>query len=354
MQLNLIIEIFDFIKKEIESKQIIAKYELLLAVVKKSTSSTDKDFANELSEAKNSLILAQNEIEPADWAYSKYSLYLELDKDCITGKRAVATLNSIFDSNQANPAGIAKEIKKIIGNINNVLNAKTDPLKLLSCFSSTESVGSGMALLTLFFEGKASVDTINDIERYSRIWDNIIRDFAILTMQENCRPLIESIDKKSLILQIANGDRIIESLSYGTSKIIDTYSKILRIRKLQLEAIKMALNPDIADLLEDEIFNTINETSQNVVLDLMEKNNWGSLPARNEAFNNVDKSLKLILDFIEKGGKIECQLTNNTTEILERNKLFLTAYSLVNEINETVEEINILAKISEKTDETNY
>jgi hypothetical protein len=54
MQLNLIIEIFDFLKKEIESKQIIAKYELLLAVIKKSTGSPDKDFSNELTEATGS------------------------------------------------------------------------------------------------------------------------------------------------------------------------------------------------------------------------------------------------------------------------------------------------------------
>jgi len=353
MQLNLIIEIFDFIKKEIESKQIIAKYELLLAVIKKNTSSSNKDLSNELAEVINSLILAQNEIEPVDWSYSKYRLYLDLDKDCLTGKRAVLTLNSILDSNQGNPLAIGKEIKKIIGSINNVLNAKTDPLKLLSCFSATENARSEMTLLTLFFEGKTSVNTINDIERYSRIWDNIIRDFAILTMQNDCKPVIESIDKKSMILQIANGDKIVESLSYGTAKIIDTYSKILRIRKLQLEAIQMVLNTEIRDLLEEEISNTIHETAQNVVMDLMEKNNWDNLPARDEAFNNVNKSLKLILDFIEKGGKIECQLTNNTTEITERNKLLLTAYQLVNEIDETVEEITLLCKISEESNETN-
>jgi hypothetical protein len=354
MQLNLIIEIFDFIKNEIESKQILAKYELLLAVIKKSTGNSEKDFSGEISDAKNSLILAQNEIEPADWSYSKYRLYLELDKDCISGKRAVETLNSIFDTNKTNPAGIVKELKKIIADINNILNAKTDPFKMLSCFSSTENAGSGITLLTLFFEGKTSVNTINDIERYSRIWDSIIRDFAILTKQTDCRPVIESIDKESMILRIESGDKIIESLSYGTSKIIDTYSKILRIRKLQLEAIKMILNPEIPDLLEDEISNTINETSRNVVQDLMEKNNWDKLPAWDETFNNVDKSLKLILDFIEKGGKIECQLSNDSNEIAGRNKMFLSAYKLVNEIDETVEEISLLGKISEDPDELNY
>jgi hypothetical protein len=211
-----------------------------------------------------------------------------------------------------------------------------------------------MTILTLFFEGETAVNTINDIERFSRIWDNIIRDFAILTMQTDCRPVIESIDKKSMILQIANGDKIVDSLSYGTSKIIDTYSKILRIRKLQLEAQKLVLNPEISDLLEEEISNTINETSQNVVLDLMEKNNWDNLPARDEVFNSVNKSLKLILDFIEKGGKIECQLTNNTAEISERNKLLLTAYHLVDEISKTEEEISLLGKSSEETVEPIY
>ena len=338
----------------IGSKQIIAKYELLQAVIKKSTGSPDKDFSNELAEAKNSLILAQNETEPADWSYSKYRLYLDLDKDCITGKRAVLTLNSIFDSNQSNLSGIGKEIKKIIGKINNVLNAETDPLKLLSCFSATETGRSEKTLLTLFFEGKTSVNTINDIERYSRIWDNIIRDFAILTMQNDCKPVLESIDKKSMILQIADGDKLVDSLSYGTSKIIDIYSKILRIRKLQLEAVQMVLNPEIPDLLEEEISNTINETSYNVVMDLMEMNNWDNLPARDEVFNNVNKSLKLILDFIEKGGKIECQLTKNTSEMAERNKLLLTAYQLVNEIEETVEEITLPDRIREESKDTKF
>jgi hypothetical protein len=354
MQLNLIIEIFDFIKKEIESKQIIAKYELMLAIIKKSTGSPDKDFSNELSEAKNSLILAQNEIEPIGWSYSKYRMYIDLDKDSITGKRAVANLNSIFDANHNKPSDIAKELKKIIANINNVLNAKTDPLKLLSCFSSTESVSSDMTLLTLFFEGKTTVNTINDIERYSRLWDNIIKDFAILTMQTDCSPAIESIDKNSMILHIANGDKIVDSLSYGTSRIIETYSKILRIRKLQLEAIEMVLNHEILDLLEDEISNTINETSQNVVYDLMEKYNWDNMPARDETFHNVDKSLKRILDFIEKGGKIECQLTDNTTDISGRNNLFLAAYQLVSEINETVKEINLQGKTAEESVETQF
>ena len=233
-----------------------------------------KDYSDELAEARNTLILALNETEPENWSYSKYRVFHELDKDCIIGKKAAQLLNSIFDSNQANPSGITKEIKRIIGKTNKFLKTNTDALEVLSSFSAPDTGSSEGAFLTLFFEGQTSVKTIHDIERFSRIWENIIMDFAILTMQNECEPVIASLDKKSMILMIPEGDKILESLSYGTGRIIDTYSKILRIRKLQLEIIQMALNNSIRELLEDEISITINRTSEKVVAELIDMNGW--------------------------------------------------------------------------------
>ena len=335
MQLHLIIEIIDFIKKEIESKQIIARYEKLLAVIKKIGSNPDKDHSEELAEARNSVVTAQNETEPVNWSYSKYRIFLELDKDGILGKRAVQTLNSIFDLNQANPAGISKEIKKIVGNINRVLSTNTDALQILSCFSLSDSGNSEKALLTLFFEGKTSVNTIHDIERYSRIWDSIIRDFAILTMQDECESVVESIDKKSMIIQITKGDKILESLSYGTGKIIDTYSKILRIRKLQLEVAQLELNNSIQELLEEEITITINRTSGEVVTELLEMNEWKNQPGKDEVYGNVQKSLILIFDFIEKGGKIEFKPLLSSPKIAKTNRVLIESFSIANELENT-------------------
>jgi hypothetical protein len=346
MQLTVIIEIIDFIKKEIESKHIVAKYESLLAVIKKIGTTPENDLSGELSNARNEVITALNETEPQNWSYSRRKLLLEIDKDCIIGTRAVDTLDSIFNKNQANPAKIAKEIKKITENINKILNSSTDALNILSCFSQDEGKKE-RTLLTLFFEGKTSVQTINDVERYSRIWDGIINDFAILTTQTDCQPGVESIDKRSMILSIPDGDKILEALSYGIGRIIDTYDKILRIRMLQLEVIKLSLNDDIRELLEGEITVTINNTSREVVSELMEIHEWNNRQGGDELFIRVQKSLKLILDFIEKGGKFECQLSKNSPEIDQRNKMLLTAYQVVNKIEDTVKEIRLFKDSTE-------
>jgi hypothetical protein len=59
-----------------------------------------------------------------------------------------------------------------------------------------------------------------------------------------------------------------------------------------------------------------------------------------ELFIRVKKSFKLILDFIEKGGKIECKLSRNNENIDDCNNMLLSAYQLVSEIEETVREMN--------------
>ena len=348
MRLNLLIEILDFIKDEIRTKQLREKNELLITVLKKISGDPDKDYTDELDDARNVLIKSHNEAEPRNWTYSKYRLFLELDKNGTIGKRAVNNLNRIFISNQANPAGIIKEMKKVIDNVNDILKIDTASLNVLLSASGNSSFMNGKSLLTLYFEGRTVVNSINDIERYARIWNNIINDFAGLTMQKNCDPAVESIDKTSMILSLADGDRILESLSFGTTKVIETYNKILRIRKLQLEIIRMSLNSDLIRKLEEEITLTINEISHSVVTELMELNRWNGQDERDNVFNNVQKSLKLILDFIEKGGKIECQLSEDKIEISDRNTMLLDAYDIVGKIEETVKEIKLSKSVPEE------
>jgi hypothetical protein len=349
MQLQAIIEIIDYIKKEIDSKQIISRYEQLLAVIKKIGATPDTDLSAELTEARTSVISALNDTEPQNWSYSKYKLLLELDKDSIIGTRASQTLNSIFDANQANPPKIAKEIKKLIESIKKIVDSSSDALLILSNFSSPVSSLANRSLLTLFFEGKTSVQTINDIERYTRIWNGIINDFAFLTMQTECQPGIESIDKKSIVLNIPEGDKILEALSYGTGKVIETYDKILRIRVLQIEVIKLALNEEIKELLEEEITIIINRTSGDVVNELMRMNNWENRQGNEELFSKVQKSLKLVLNFIEKGGKMEFLLSNSNPEIDERNKMLVSVYDVVNEIEAKVKEIDLYEGIPQES-----
>lgn len=339
MNLQTIIETIEFIRKEIETRKIIEKYENLLTIITTIRSKPDKNVSANLTKARKELIRVLSETEPVNWPYSRTKALHDIDKENIIGMQAARKIDSIFESNPANPEIIVVELNKRIEVTNALLTTGSEAIKFLRIFSVSGPVLSGKTLLTLLFEGKTSIQTINDIERYTRIWNGIINDFALLTTQTECQPGIELIDKRSMILNIPEGDKILYAISFGTKRVIETYNKILRIRKLQLEVQKLSLNNSIGEQLDKEITETINEISENVVTELMEMYQHPET-GNGELFIRVKKSFKLILDFIEKGGKIECQLSLDTDGIDECNNMLLSAYQKVSEIEDTVREIN--------------
>ena len=339
MQISQIIEIMEFLKKEIGSRGIIESYENLVSLLNKISDKPEYSYSDEIAEAKKKISDLQSEAEPDNWTYSKYNLLKQVDKDCTFGIRAVEKLESIFNTNVASPSGIKKEIEKIISRLKLFLNMDSGTLGILSALSENGIYENDKSLLSLFFEGKTAITSLNDLGRYTKLWEGIINDFSILTRQEICEPVVEIIDKNVIVLSIESGDKILEALSYGAGKIIEAYNKILRIRKIQRESVEMDLNNAIHEFLEDEIINTIDRTSGNVVLELMEKNNWEGQRGKDEVFKSVHKSLKLILDFIEKGGKIECLVSDRNREIIERNKLLITAYDIVGQIDKITGEM---------------
>lgn len=340
MNLQTIIEIIEFISRETKTQKIIEKYENLLAVLNKIKNKPDKNFSAELTKARQDLTRALSATEPGSLPYPGSKVLHDIDKEDVVGLQAVHRIDSIFESNQANTEKISDELNKRIIATNALLSSGSEALKFLNIFSVPELTLSEKTLLTLHFEGKTSMQTINDLERYTRIWNGIINDFALLTISSVCQPVIEMIDKRSMILSIPGGDKILYAIFSGTKKVIETYSKILRIRKLQLEVQKLSLNNGIGEQLDNEISTTINEISEIVVTELMEMHQLHPDNGNNDLFISVKKSFKLILDFIEKGGKIECQLSRDNGNIDECNYMLLSAYQLVSEIEETVREMN--------------
>jgi hypothetical protein len=340
MNLQTIIEIIEFISKETETQKIIEKYENLLAVLNKIKNKPDINFSTELAKAREELTRALSATEPVNQPYPGSNVLHDIDKENVVGLQAVHRIDSIFESNQADTEEISVELNKRIIATNALLSSGFEALKFLNIFSVPDSTLSEKALLTLHFEGKTSMQTINDLERYTRIWIGIINDFALLTISSECQPVIEMIDKRSMILSIPEGDKILYAIFSGTKKVIETYSKILRIRRLQLEVQKLSLNNGIGEQLDNEISATINEISEIVVTELMEMHQLHPENGNDELFIRVKKSFKLILDFIEKGGKIECKLSRNNENIDDCNNMLLSAYQLVSEIEETVREMN--------------
>ncbi len=331
MQAQATIDLIDHIKKEIESKQLVSKLDALLDLLKLITGTEDDNIADDLCKKKEELAENLRDIEPSDWSYSKSRILREIDKQGVIGIRGAQNFLSLFEKNYANTAGLSRQIKTFITEIKKLENINTE---LLEVFLDEET-SEGKSLLTLIFEGHTKVSTINDFERYTRIWNKIIKDYSCLINGDVSEPEIYCIDKDSMIIEIPNGDMVLESISYGAARIIEAYKKILRIRKLQLEVVSLALDNNIYKALESEVNTTIEITSQMVVRDLMSINNMNNVDDDDDIFVNIRTSLRQILDFIDKGGKLECTSSKYSEDLVNQNKLFLTAYKIVNEIDNT-------------------
>ncbi|MGE5406804.1 MAG: hypothetical protein ACM3NR_03740, partial [Methanosarcina sp.] len=312
-------------------------------VVTTVSNKPEKNVSAKLAEARQKLTTALRDSEPINWPFFRCKALHDIDKENVIGLKAAQRIDTLFESANGNAEKISTELNKRISETKELINAGSGTLKYLNMLSAPVSKKSEDAILTLHFEGKTSMQTINDIERYTRIWNGILNDFALLTMGSECQAVIEMIDKNSIILNIPGGDKILNAISSGARTVIDTYSKILRIRKLQLEVQKLSLNNGIAKQLDNEISTTINEITETVVKGLMEMHHLKPDNEDAALFTRVKKSFKLILDFIEKGGKIECRLSQEAEDIKECNNMLLSAYKVVSEIEDTVKEIESLS-----------
>ncbi len=324
------IDLIDHIKRQIESKQLVSKFDGLLEMVRMISKSGSENLIVDIEKSKAGLIDDLTGIESADWLYSRFRMLAKIDKYGVVGERGARNLVHIFETNRTNPAGLLQQITIMIDEINKLKHTDTDLLKL---FVDEKEPDNGKSLLTLIFEGSAGINSIGDIERYARIWDKIIRDYSCLISASEIKPKIRYLDKEYMVIEIPGGDSILESISYGATSIIDAYKKILRIRKLQLEAVVLALDDKIYEALEFEAKTIVEKTSRKVVAELMNMNDINDVTDNDDLFVSIMSSLGQILDFIDKGGKIECVSSKDSEALAKGNKLFLTAYHLVDEID---------------------
>ena len=337
MRAQAIVDLIDHIKNEIESKKLVSQLRGIIDIIQIVSKPDEENHDEDLNNAKAQSIFDLRNIEPENWLYSKTILLNEIDRKGIIGKRGAQNLIDIFESNRANPAGLIQQINHVIEEIDKLCNIDTE---LIKSFIVDEESIEGKSLITLMFEGNTAVNSIDDLESYIRIWSKIISNYSGLINTGETELIINCLDKKYMIIEIPEGDNVLESISFGAARIIETYKKILRIKKLQLEAVTLSLDKKIYNTLEDEVKFAIEQTTQKIVAELMVMNNIDDSKNNEDFFACIRDSLGQIVGFIDKGGKIECVSSTYSANLVNGNKLFLTANCLVDEIDKVSTEIN--------------
>jgi hypothetical protein len=322
MQITALLQVVNYLKGLAGDQSFLEMYKRLSDLVREAAKSKE-DLTPEIFRLKEEIKAMQLKNDPTDWGYASYSLFEKINSGRLFGKPAADYIEDLLDHGTRDYTTINTELNKTIkhlGKFSDNISKFSSlfelifPLEELNNIEEIESRSS----IYLYFEGQLNVQSISDLERYSRLWDSILDSFCSLNGKE--KPAIEICNFASgnIVLGVAADKHILDSISAGVDGIISCLPNVFKIRKIQYDLSHLELKYNISELLEEEVGFIISRTATETARKLI-----SSDPVNEERVNEaiLARSLKQILNFIEKGGKIEYRAGTGSadTEGIRRN-----------------------------------
>jgi len=355
MQISALIQVIKFLKEKSVDPSLIGGYSKLSEMTGEDSGNRDVDFWQAIKKEKEQLCNLLIKSDPSDWGYAKYSLFEKIDSNQLFGKPAARCLENLLATGKEDLRIIHSELLKKIGLITNLSDTMSGFLQMYdklmpSDILSPDNDSEKDLTMLLYFEGQLSVKTIQEMERFSRLWNGILNSFYTLTGEANLDLDIILFDEGNFTLGVAAGDKILKAVMTGVVGIISSLPLILQIRKTQIEIGKLPLKKDINVLLEEEIQTLMNLTALDLANNLISEYYDGNFD-QDAMTNDISRSLKQMLNFVEKGGKFEFRPRVSNPEFANANKILNDSYALAIEIDRlSGRPFNNLAKDDKLTD----
>lgn len=335
MHITALIQVLNYLKNLSCDKSFLEKYQKLSDAVKEASERSDEDIIRNINVQKNELCQFLNESDPVHWGYASYSLFEKINSEKLFGKAAAESIELLLHNATGNYNSIhskltrnIKTLVKFSENINKLNTLLESILPFEELISSAEEDQSPSLLL--YFEGELSVQSISSLERYSRLWDNILAIFCNLAEAENPPIDICNINNGNIILRVSVSKDILNAMMTGITEILSVLPDILKIKKIQLEMSAIRLHNDFSEALDEEIEILKNEKAVSAALKITEGFAANANPEELNA--SIARCLKQIMSFVEKGGKIEYHLPETADDFSAQNRVLIESHHIVNEL----------------------
>lgn len=305
MQITALLQVVNYLKGLAGDQSFMEMYKKLSDLVREAAKSKE-DLTPEILRLKEEIKAMQLKNDPTDWGYASYSLFEKINSGRLFGKPAADYIEDLLDHGTRDYTAINTELNKTIkhfGKFSDNISKFSSLFELIFPLEELNNLEEiERSSLYLYFEGQLNVQSISDLERYSRLWDSILDSFCSLSGKE--KPAIEicNFTSGNIVLGVAADKIILDAISAGVDGILSCLPHVLKLRKIQYDLSHLELKYNISELLEEEAGFIISRTATETARKLL-----SSDPVNEERLNEaiLARSLKQILSFIEKGGKIE-------------------------------------------------
>lgn len=309
------IELFDLTKwidKEIVEKQVIQKYQELHTVL---NSNAQPNQAQKPFEAqKNNLIGILESINIFQLSNTQMSILEKINIALHIGKNGIEYLEDLLYKNVIDIATSAKGVNAIIQKISAGIQ-KSNQLKtgLSGIIEFVDSEEDEIQLKIKFTEN-ASILNISDLKQWSGIWYDIGRGIAML---HNLTPediKITGAQKGSIVIDMAVGYAVAKTIGNIILWGLKVAERVLELRKKVEELRSMKLSNDkAAKLLEEESKKEKEQGIERIVKNVTKESKIDS-KSNGDKIVALTASIKNLVDFMEKGGEIDCSVPKQENE----------------------------------------
>ena len=192
--------------------------------------------------------------------------------------------------------------------------------------------------LSIYFREGVSVEYLNELSKASNHWNQIIHCFGRLASDANNKAKIETIEKGSIIMTITAATGIIIALSKAYNSVLNVILKTYEVKKkaLELKNLKLANLDKAIDILEKQSELNVKQQSDKIAKQLLEEYKETDTETENALF----LSIRRLIRFINKGGKLEPKFLNETIESNpELNREIISKNSKLLEIEDEIKKL---------------
>jgi hypothetical protein len=352
MQISSLIQVINYLKAISGDTSLLNGYKKLSEIIKDASAKHDEDYITEIFREKEQLINILLESDPVGWGYSSYNLLDKINSNKLFGRTAADYIETLITPESKDYNGINTALNKKI-KLFSRLSENLDTIQHLhdhvipqDAVKPAVNTGNKASML-ISFEGRLAVQNIDELERYTRLWDGILNAFSQMTGVEILSMEINSFSKNGIVLCVYADDKTMNALSTGIAGIESALPVILKIRKIQIEMVDLPLHNDINNLLEEEITSLVSNSSWTTSQKLLSLYGIDSID-EDEILGDVSRALKQILSFIEKGGKIKFASLVSDPEQAKSNQILVESFSIAQELESIT---GLLAQMLSKKEE---
>lgn len=318
MQIDELLELTNWIDKNIKENNIQSKYQALLSILQSNANPRNNQSRQPFANEQKDIIDTIKNINTHHLTYAQDKTLKQIGILDYIGSNGVNLLEDILFRNNLDIANAIAEINKIISNISSGIN-KSDQLKssltpIVDKKPESTEENKHEVMLRIHFQNEVSLNNITDFKKLSNVWWEIGRGIA---MAHNMSPediKIIGAQKGSIIIELATVAAIATTTSTIILSALKVADRVLSIRK-QLEEIKaLKLNNK---KIEDDLERAANEektTGLEKIKDEIVLNLKININGDGEKVKVLERSVKNLVDFIEKGGEVDFVTSSDSVE----------------------------------------